>query len=330
MLPDRNGVISKKLPIISQPLIVILGPTACGKTALACALAGKTGREIISADSRQVYRKMDIGTGKDLSEYSVNGKPIPYHLIDIREPGYHYNIAEFEEDFLAAFNDINQRGNRPILCGGSGLYIEAAIRGNSLVGIPADHAFQNELDQRPSAEIEEMFRKIDPKIRTLLAADTRRRKIRAIEIDLFLQRNPEFKLADQTESRTAITSTLIGIDVARNLRRERISQRLKHRLDNGLIEEVQQLLTSGLTQKDLSYYGLEYKWVGEFLAGKIDRPALFSGLEIAIHQFAKRQMTWFRGMERRGYSIHWLDGVKPMETLVNEIITINSTTESEN
>jgi len=284
-------------------ILVILGPTASGKTQLACAVAAELGGEIISADSRQIYRYMDIGTGKDLSEYLVNGKQISHHLINIKDPGYHYNVAEFQLDFLKAFDEINSRNNLPILCGGTGLYLETAIRGNSFLGIEPDPDLYEQMKNIPLAEIDKEVAELPTEIRSKLTVQTWQRKIRAIEIGRFLKLNPDWKPVEIPE----LNTTIIGIDISREARREKITTRLQERMDNGLFEEVENIVKSGIALEDLEYYGLEYGWLGKYMRGKISKEELFEGLNIAIHQFAKRQMTWFRRMEAKGYDIKWLD-----------------------
>ena len=302
---------SKELPHV----ITILGPTASGKTEVACHLAALLEGEIISADSRQVYREMDIGTGKDLEEYEVNDEPIPYHLIDIHQPGYKYNIAEFQLDFLKVMPQIVERNNVPILCGGSGLYIESALKGNTYLGIPMNKEREKELSVLSTTELEVLYAKLSSKVRENLNSETRRRMIRAIIVDEYLQQHPDFETVHIPEFKY----TIFGIDISREKRRQKITKRLKHRLENGLIEEVEQLLQKHLTDDDLDYYGLEYKWVGMFLKGEINRDELFERLNIAIHKFSKRQMTWFRRMERSGYKIHWIDAELPIEEKVEQI-----------
>lgn len=284
-------------------LLTILGPTASGKTHLACELALRIHGEIISADSRQVYRKMDLGTGKDIEEYTLNGVQIPYHLIDIVDPGVKYHIGRFQEDFIQAYNAIVSRKNQPILCGGSGLYIETAIEGQSYLGIPKNLEFRETLKDLDEVELNEKVKRIDPDILDILTVQTHDRKIRALEIDLFLKKHPDWKPIEIPQ----FDNVLVGIDIDREIRRERITKRLKERLKEGMIDEVEDLLESDLTFDDLEYYGLEYKWIGRLLKGVITQNEMFENLNIAIHQFAKRQMTWFRGMERKGYKIHWVD-----------------------
>jgi tRNA dimethylallyltransferase len=302
----------------TKNILVILGPTASGKTQLACAVAAEMSGEIISADSRQVYRHMDIGTGKDLAEYTVNGKQIPYHLINIKDPGYKYNIAEFQYDFLNAFEQVKANGNLPILCGGSGLYIETALRGNSFLGIDSDPKLFEEMKQVPVEVIEREIAALPGEIRTKLTVQTWWRKVRAIEIGRFLKANPTWKPVDMPE----LNPVIIGIDISREQRRERITQRLRKRLENGLYEEAENLVKNYVSIEELEYYGLEYKWLGMYIRGSISKDQLFEGLNIAIHQFAKRQMTWFRGMEAKGYAINWIDvNLPPMEKQ-NRVISV--------
>jgi tRNA dimethylallyltransferase len=288
-----------------QRLITILGPTACGKTSLAVALAARVGGEIISADSRQVYRRMDIGTGKDLADYTFNSRTIPYHLIDICEPGTKYNLFQYQQDFLQAYEDIISRGAQPILCGGTGLYIESVLKGYSLSPVPQNPALREELADRSLEELTEML--VDLKKQTgsnmhnRTDVDTVQRAIRAIEIETYNLHTPM-----EERQFPKIPYIIIGVDVDREVRRQRITRRLQQRLEEGMVEEVKGLLDSGIPAEDLIYYGLEYKYVTEYIIGKLSYEEMFRQLEIAIHQFAKRQMTWFRGMERRGFKIHWL------------------------
>ena len=297
-------------------LIVILGPTASGKTSLACELSHLVDGEIISADSRQVYRHMDIGTGKDLSEYVVDGQQIPYHLIDIREPGYKYNIWEYQSDFITAFNAITARSRIPILCGGSGLYIETALKGNSFTGIESNTDLRNHLATLSKQDIIKKWDEIDDSLKERLDKNTIPRAIRAIEIDHFIKNQPNWVEPVYPK----INYTIFGIDIEREKRREKITKRLSERLNNGLIEEVEQLVSNGLTYGDLAYYGLEYKWVSEYLQNTISKKELFEGLNIAIHQFAKRQMTWYRRMEKQGYHIIWLDEKLSKEQKLNQVL----------
>ncbi len=298
-----------------KTLITILGPTASGKTELACALAYDIDGEIISADSRQIYRKMDIGTGKDLNEYVVNNKPIPYHLIDIRDAGYKYNIYEYQQDFITAFNNINSRNKQPILCGGSGLYIETALKGNTFLGIPTNDELRQQLYQLSDDELRQEWNKISNHIKSKLDNNTSKRMIRGIEIHQFIQTHPNWTPPTYPQ----FNSVIIGVSIDRELRRKKITQRLSFRLNNGMYEEVENLLKDGLTFEDLAYYGLEYKWIGNYLQGKITKKELFDGLNVAIHQFAKRQMTWFRRMEKQGFNINWIDAELPLKHKVEKV-----------
>ena len=281
-------------------LITVLGPTACGKTTFAVALADRLDTEIISADSRQVYRKMDIGTGKDINEYTINGKQIPYHLIDIREPGEKYSVFEYQHDFFAVFNRLRTTGKTPILCGGTGMYIEAALKAYKLLDVPPNPELRQSLQDKTLPELEKILASYK-NLHNKTDVDSAQRAIRAIEIEAFYQQQ-----APGTNEYKPINSLIIGIDVEREERRKRITQRLYQRLENGMVEEVRALLDSGIPPDDLIYYGLEYKYLTLYLIGKLNYDEMVHQLEIAIHQFAKRQMTWFRGMERRGLRIEWM------------------------
>lgn len=276
------------------------------------------GGEIISADSRQVYRRMDIGTGKDLAEYSAWGKPVPFHLIDIREPGDKYNVFEFQRDFLGAYNSIRTRGTVPIMCGGTGLYLEAVLRGYRMHAVPENRTLRESLSGRTLEELATLLARIKhdngSAMHNTTDVDTVKRAVRAIEIEVDRRRNP-------AEERTFsdIPSLTVGVAVERAERRRRISQRLRERLDGGLVEEIRGLLDSGVNADGLIYYGLEYKYVTWYVLGKMSYDDMLGSLETAIHQFAKRQMTWFRGMERRGIPIHWIDAELPMEEKVSII-----------
>ena len=302
-------------------MITILGPTACGKTTLAAHLAARIGGEIISADSRQVYRRMDIGTGKDLDDYVVDGKQIPYHLIDIMEPGTKYNLFQYQQDFHDAYNDIRSRGAEPILCGGTGLYIEAALKGYALSPVPQNAELRASLEGKSLEELTSMLVLLKQKngstMHNTTDVDTAQRAIRAIEIEAYNAEHP-------TEERQlpGIESLVIGVNIDREARRERITQRLRQRLENGMVEEIRAIIDSGVAPEDLIYYGLEYKYVTEYVIGKTSYEEMFRALEIAIHQFAKRQMTWFRGMERRGTVIHWIDASLPMEEKIDGILAL--------
>ena len=294
-------------------LVTILGPTATGKTQLATALAARIDGEIISADSRQIYRGMDIGTGKDLAEYVVDGKPIPYHLIDIVDAGYKYNVFEYQRDFLKAFESVNQRGHLPILCGGTGLYIEAVLNGYNLLAVPDNQLLREQLATKTLDELTSILSGYKT-LHNQTDVDTVKRAIRAIEIEEYYQTHEE-----EAVEYPELKSLIIGVGIDREVRREKITTRLKARLNEGMIDEVKMLLDSGIQPDDLIYYGLEYKFVTNYLLGKLTFDELFTQLEIAIHQFAKRQMTWFRGMERRGFTIHWLDALKSMDEKLEEI-----------
>ena len=299
-------------------MITILGPTASGKTSLAAALAADIGAEIISADSRQVYRGMDIGTGKDLEDYTVDGKSIPYHLIDIVSPGSKYNLFQYQEDFVEVYHDIISRGVTPILCGGSGLYLEAVIKGYSLSPVPQNPGLRASLEDKSLDELtvilEDLKRRNHSVMHNKTDVDTAKRAIRAIEIEMYNMEHP-LPLRDMPK----IDTLIIGVNIDRDDRRRKISERLKHRLDDGLVDEIKGLLDRGVPASDLIYYGLEYKYVTEYVIGLISYDEMFNQLEIAIHQFAKRQMTWFRGMERRGFDIHWIDAMLPMSDKINKI-----------
>ena len=294
-------------------LVTILGPTATGKTQLATALAARIDGEIISADSRQIYRGMDIGTGKDLGEYVVDGKPIPYHLIDIVDAGYKYNVFEYQRDFLKAFESVNQRGHLPILCGGTGLYIEAVLNGYKLLAVPDNQVLREQLATKTLDELTSILSGYKT-LHNQTDVDTVKRAIRAIEIEAYYQTHEE-----EAVEYPELKSLIIGVGIDREVRREKITKRLKARLNEGMIDEVKMLLDSGIQPVDLIYYGLEYKFVTNYLLGKLTFDELFTQLEIAIHQFAKRQMTWFRGMERRGFTIYWLGALKSMDEKLDEI-----------
>lgn len=302
-------------------MVTILGPTACGKTTLAAHLAAVAGGEIISGDSRQVYRRMDIGTGKDLDDYIVNGHPVPYHLIDIAEPGTRYNLFQYQHDFRRAYDDIVKRDTLPILCGGTGLYIEAVLSGYRLAPVPENKELRTRLEGRTLAELTAMLvelkRRNGSTMHNKTDVDTAKRAIRAIEIETFNGENPT-AAADTPP----IDSIIIGVGIDREERRRRITERLRGRLDGGMVDEIRSLLDSGIAADDLIYYGLEYKYVTEYVIGRTTYDEMFRSLEIAIHQFAKRQMTWFRGMERRGFTIHWIDAMLPVEEKVGQILRL--------
>ena len=304
-------------------MITILGPTASGKTTLATTLAADIGGEILSADSRQVYRGMDIGTGKDLDDYVVHGKKVPYHLIDICEPGTKYNLFQYQEDFFSAYKDIVSRGKTPVLCGGTGLYIEAVLKGYKLSPVPQNPELRASLEGKTLDELSQMLADLKARSGSVMHnttdVDSAQRAIRAIEIESYNLEHPT-PLRDLPP----ISSIIIGVSIDRDERRRRISERLRQRLDHGMVEEIQGLLDKGIPTEDLIYYGLEYKYVTEYVIGRTTFEEMFNGLEIAIHQFAKRQMTWFRGMERRGFTIHWIDAMFPLEEKINRIKEIAS------
>ena len=300
-------------------LITILGPTASGKTSLAAALADRLGTEIISGDSRQVYRRMDLGTGKDLVDYVVEGHEVPYHLIDIVEPGYKYNVFEYQRDFLKAYEDITAKGKLPVLCGGTGMYIESVLKGYRLLPVPENPELRTSLEGKT---LEELTRILSgyKKLHNSTDVDTAKRAIRAIEIEeYYKQQPPEYR------EFPSLKSLIIGVDIDRELRREKITCRLKQRLDEGMVDEVRGLLAEGIPAENLIYYGLEYKFLTQYAIGDLTYEEMFHQLETAIHQFAKRQMTWFRGMERRGFIIYWLDATLPMEDKVERIINLINT-----
>ena len=300
-------------------LITILGPTASGKTPLATALADRLGTEIISGDSRQVYRRMDLGTGKDLADYTIEGRSVPYHLIDIVEPGYKYNVFEYQRDFLKAYESIVDKGKLPILCGGTGMYLESVLKGYRLLPVPENPELRASLEGKSLQELALILEGYK-KLHNSTDVDTAKRAIRAIEIEeYYKQQPPEYR------EFPALKSLIVGVDIDRELRREKITRRLKQRLDEGMVEEVMGLLAEGISAESLIYYGLEYKFLTQYALGELTYEEMFHQLETAIHQFAKRQMTWFRGMERRGFVIHWLDATLPMEEKVERIINLINT-----
>ena len=297
-------------------LITIIGPTASGKTAFAAALAARLETEIISGDSRQVYHSMDIGTGKDLADYVVDGKQIPYHLIDICNPGDKYNVFEYQHDFHKAFEEIRKKGKLPILCGGTGMYIESVLRGFKLLDVPQNPALRESLKGKSLAELEQILASYKV-LHNKTDVDSAQRAIRAIEIEEFYKTE-----APDKREYAPINSLIIGVDIDRELRREKISRRLRTRLDEGMVDEVRAILATGVKPEDLIYYGLEYKFLTLYIIGQLTYDEMVSQLEIAIHQFAKRQMTWFRGMERRGLHIHWLDATLPTEEKINNVLAL--------
>jgi len=297
-------------------LITILGPTACGKTKLAVALADRIGGEILSADSRQVYRGMDIGTGKDLADYEINGHSIPYHLIDIAEPGSKYNVYEFQGDFLKAYKDVVARGVQPIMCGGTGLYLESVLRGYRLIPVPENPELRKSLEGKTLAELTEILKGYKT-LHNTTDVDTCKRAIRAIEIEECYRNTPV-----EVGVFPTLRSLNIGVDISRDMRRELISSRLEKRLQEGMIDEIKGLLERGISADDLIYYGLEYKYVTLYVTGQLEYKYLLQELEVAIHQFAKRQMTWFRGMERRGIHIEWIPFEWSTDDKVSRIVEL--------
>jgi tRNA dimethylallyltransferase len=297
-------------------LITILGPTASGKTRFAALMADRLKGEIISADSRQVYRGMDIGTGKDYADYIVEGKPVPAHLIDIAEPGYEYNVFEYQSDFIRVFNEILSRKKLPVLCGGSGLYLEAVLKGYRLINVPVNLQFRKTLENKSPEELADLL-KSWKSVHNISDLASRKRIIRALEIESYYRTSPEIK-QDYPELNPLIT----GIFCDRDLRRGRITARLKERLENGMIDEVERLMKKGISFEKMMYYGLEYKFIAQYLKGELDYNEMFTGLNIAIHQFSKRQMTWFRRMERGGMKIHWLDASLPDEKKVEKTLEL--------
>ena len=295
-------------------LVTILGPTACGKTSLAVALADRLQTAVISADSRQVYCSMDLGTGKDLAEYMYEGREVPYRLIDIAEAGYKYNVFEFQRDFLKEFEALRAEGQLPVMCGGTGMYLESVLRGYRLVEVPENRALRESLEGKSLEELTEMLKGYK-QLHNTTDVDTCKRAIRAIEIEEYYRAH-EVNIREFPE----IKSLTIGLDVSRELRRERITRRLHERLEKGMVDEVRGILATGVSPEDLIYYGLEYKYLTQYVIGELSYEEMVSQLEIAIHQFAKRQMTYFRGMERRGVPIHWIDATLPTEEKVELIM----------
>lgn len=288
-------------------LIAILGPTASGKTQFAAALASRLDTEIISADSRQIYKEMNLGTGKDLADYTVNGKQIPYHLIDIAEPGYKYNVFEYQRDFLKAYETVRLKGKLPIMCGGTGMYLESVLKGYRLLPVPENPELRARLNGKSLDELTEILKQYKT-LHNTTDVDTAKRAIRAIEIEEYYAHTPVDERAFPQ-----LNSLIVGIDIDRELRREKITRRLQQRLEEGMVKEVRDLIKKGIKPEDLIYYGLEYKYLTLYVIGELTYEQMFHDLEIAIHQFAKRQMTWFRGMERRGFTIHWMNAQWSME-----------------
>lgn len=299
----------------STPVMVtILGPTATGKTRLAALVAARLDGEVISADSRQVYRGMNIGTGKDYDDYLVEGILVPFHLVDMAEPGYEYSVFEFRQDFLKAYDDITKRGKTPVLCGGTGLYLESVLLGYELKNVPENAELRAELSKMSLNDLTELLHSIRKTHNTTDLTD-RQRTIRAIEIAEFEKLNP-----DPGEPFPEINHLIFGIHFERNVIRQRITERLKRRLDIGMVDEVRNLLDSGMKPEQLTFYGLEYRYLTDFITGKITFDKMFQLLNTAIHQFAKRQTTWFRRMEKKGVNINWIEGELPIEEKINCIL----------
>jgi tRNA dimethylallyltransferase len=298
-------------------LLAIVGPTATGKTQLAAKLAATLSGEIISADSRQVYRKMDLGTGKDLADYVVDGVRIPVHLIDIADAGYQYNVYEYQRDFLNVFNYLQKRRVFPVLCGGSGLYLEAVMNNYRLIQVPVNESLRVSLAGKTLQELTEILRGYKSKLHNITDIVNEKRAVRAIEIEQFYTEHQEVEI-----QMPHIHSLVAGIRFERNVLRKRITQRLHQRLDEGMVEEVRNLLASGLTPDNLIYYGLEYKFITQYISGEIDYDVMVTKLNTAIHQYSKRQMTWFRRMERQGTVIHWIDGAMSDDRKVEMVLKL--------
>lgn len=306
-------------------LITIIGPTASGKTTFAATLANRVDGEIISGDSRQVYRSMDIGTGKDLKDYIVENNVIKHHLIDIREPGDKYTLYNFQEDFYKAYQDIKKRNKVPILCGGTGLYIESILKGYQLIDVPKNEQLRESLKNKSLDELSVILSQYKT-LHNTTDLDTKQRAIRAIEIAHAQQHANNNDQSSHHKEYEPIDSIIIGLSINREYRRKKISTRLKSRIEEGMVDEIKGLLSRGVSAEDLIYYGLEYKFVTLYAIGKLTHQEMLSQLEIAIHQFAKRQMTWFRGMERRGLKINWIDALLPMEEKIEKAMLLLSKT----
>ena len=302
---------------IPKPMIVILGPTATGKTRLAARIASRIDAEVISADSRQVYRGMDIGTGKDYDDYIVDGKQVPTHLIDIAEPGTEYNVYRFQGDFLDVYKDISARGKRVILCGGTGMYIEAVLRGYKLMKVPLNRPLRASMENKTDEELTAILQSYKTP-HNVTDTGARNRLIRAIEIQQYYREHPELQ-----KDFIKIPYRLYGVHFPREVVRARISKRLQERMDEGMLEEVRSLLKKGVSPDQLKFYGLEYKYITQFILGETSYDEMLSLLNTAIHQFAKRQMTWFRRMERAGMDIQWLDGGED-ERLLQQVLAENN------
>ena len=298
-------------------LLTILGPTASGKTQLAAHLAARLNGEVISADSRQVYRGMDIGTGKDMADYMVDGKMVPVHLIDIVDAGYQYNVYEYQRDFLDVYHDLQNRGKFPVLCGGSGLYLEAVLNNYRLIQVPVNEELRQKLEGKTLDELTEILKSYKSRLHNITDVENERRAIRAIEIEDYYATH-----AENNSPMPKLNSLVVGVKFDRLSRRKRITQRLHQRLNEGMVEEVKKLLDTGLKPDDLMYYGLEYKYITQYLMGDLTYDSMVEKLNTAIHQFAKRQMTWFRRMERQGTVIYWLDGYQPLEGKIERVMEL--------
>ncbi len=300
--------------VTDYDLLALTGPTASGKTLLAAFIASRIGGEVISADSRQVYKKMNIGTGKDYSDYVIDGKHIPYHLVDIVNPGTKYNVFEYQRDFIPVYNDLKARGSFPVVCGGSGLYIDSIITGYRMYEVPPDPILRSALEKKSMTELTAIlstYRKLHNKT----DLDSKKRLIRAIEIEHY-----QSSRTKKASPFPALKVLVTALHFDRETRRRRISERLRLRLAGGMIDEVKKLLTDGVSSETLIYYGLEYKYITLYLMGRLSYEEMTCELETAIHQYSKRQMTWFRGMERKGTVIHWIDGELPLEKKAEQVI----------
>ncbi len=300
-------------------LVMVTGPTASGKTSLAVSIAHRLNGEIISADSRQVYRGMDIGTGKDYDDYIIDGFSIPFHLIDIAEPGYKYNVFEYQRDFFRVYKSLKERNIFPVVCGGSGMYVDSIIKGYKMVEVPPDTGLRSRLEKKTMEELTGILAALKSMHNTT-DLDSKKRLIRAIEIEHFSKNRKAHK-----SNMPRINSLVIGIMIERDKRRQMISQRLRQRLESGMVEEVKRIIDSGVDPEIMIYYGLEYKYITLYLTRRLTYDKMISDLEIAIHQFAKRQMTWFRGMEKKGTKIHWIDGELPMSEKVERVLDLLKT-----
>lgn len=294
-------------------LIVITGPTASGKTALAAGVASRLGGEVISADSRQVYKGMDLGTGKDYNDYIVDGQQVPYHLIDIVDAGCKYNVYEYQRDFIRVYNDLSDRDVLPVVCGGSGMYLDSIVSGYRLLPVPVNDNLRRELSGFELVKLKEML-SVYKRLHNTTDVDSVKRAIRAIEIEQFYSGRPAGEI-----SFPEIKPLIFAVSYVREERRKRISERLRSRLRDGMIDEAERLMSSGVDAETLIYYGLEYKYLALFIRGDLSYEDMFHRLETAIHQFAKRQMTWFRGMERRGIKINWIDGNIPLASKIGMV-----------